>query len=484
MRCLALAQGWQDIGGTAHFVCAEVPERLATRLMTEGIVLHHLSEAPGSRQDAQQTSSLAQKIGAAWVVEDGYHFGYNYQQVIKEAGLRLLVIDDYGHAEHYLADLVINQNIYASEALYPNREPTTQLLLGTKYILLRREFWPWRSWNRTIPELARNILVTMGGSDQANQTLKVIRAIQQIEAVDLSVIVVVGGSNPHLRELEEAIAKSPSIRLIQDAVNMPELVAWADVAVSAGGSTCWELCFLGTPPLLLVTANNQHYVAHGLAAAGAAVNLGWYEEIDIDAIANTLTKMILSAEQRMRLSQNGRQLVNGAGLTSILCYLQGTELILRYANETDCRTIWEWANDPVTRQNSFHSEEISWESHVAWFASKLADPDTLFFVASNRLGEDIGYVRFELVKTKTQAIISIAVAPLHRGRGYGKHLIVLGMQEVQRITRLDYIHAYIKTSNHASIHAFKSAGYSEIEMIVINGCPAFHYVWHGQGGAT
>jgi RimJ/RimL family protein N-acetyltransferase len=113
----------------------------------------------------------------------------------------------------------------------------------------------------------------------------------------------------------------------------------------------------------------------------------------------------------------------------------------------------------------------------------LADPDTLFLVATNSIGEAIGYVRFELV-TVAQAVISVAVAPTQRGRGYGKYLIVLGMQEVQRITRLNVVHAYIKTGNQASIHAFTSAGYSETEMMTINGCSAFHYVWCGQGGAT
>jgi UDP-2,4-diacetamido-2,4,6-trideoxy-beta-L-altropyranose hydrolase len=483
MRCLALAQAWQDAGGTAHFLCAEVPDGLASRLMAEGMVLHHLSEAPGGRQDAQRTVALAQQVGATWVVEDGYHFGADYQRAIKDAGLRLLAIDDYGHAEHYVADLVINQNIYADESLYPSREPTTRLLLGTKYALLRREFWPWRGWHRTIPDVAQNILVTMGGGDPNNQTLKVIRAIQTIKDIDLSVVVVVGGGNPHLKVLKEAIAGGPSIQLIQNAINMPELMAWADVAVSAGGSTCWELCFLGTPPLLLITAENQRHVAHGLASARAAVNLDWYEDLEILAIANSLTEVMLSAEQRIRLSENGRQLVNGTGLSSILCYLQGTELTLRRANQNDCRTIWEWANDPVTRQNSFRPETIPWESHVAWFTSKLADPDTLFLVATNSIGEAIGYVRFELV-TVAQAVISVAVAPTQRGRGYGKYLIVLGMQEVQRITRLNVVHAYIKTGNQASIHAFTSAGYSETEMMTINGCSAFHYVWCGQGGAT
>lgn len=482
MRCLALAHAWQDVGGTVHFLCAEIPDGLAARLTSENIVLHRLQASPGSCADAEQTVSLAQQLGAEWVVEDGYHFGTDYQQAIKDAGLRLLAIDDYGHAGHYVADLVLNQNIYADESLYPSRAPTTELLLGTDYVLLRREFLPWKGWRRTIPDVARKILVTMGGGDPDNQTLKVIRAIQQITDLDLSVIAVVGGSNPHLATLERAISGSQSIRLVQNVSNMPELMAWADIAISTGGSTCWELCFLGTPSLVLIKAENQRQVVHGLASAGAIINLGWHEEIKIFDVVDLLKKVILSTKQREHMSKHGQRLVNGTGASSVLKAMQDLALTirLRHANADDCRTIWEWANDPDTRQNSFHTEPIPWDNHVNWYNSKLADPNTLFFIATNDFGESIGYIRFEVVSL-SEAVISVAVAPTHRGRGYGKRLIKLGIQEAQRMIELNVVHAYIKNHNQASIHAFTNIGFKAVETITINGCRAFHYVWHKKG---
>lgn len=480
MRCLALAQAWQDAGGITHFVCAEIPDRLAARLVAEGMVLHHLNETPGSRADSEQTTALARQIGADWVVEDGYHFDADYQRAIKEAGLRLLVIDDYGQAGHYSADVVLNQNIYADESIYISREPTTQLLLGTNYVLLRREFWFWRNWHRMIPDMARNILITMGGSDPDNQTLRVAKAIQQIKDIDLSVIVVVGSGNPHLRTLRESIVNSQYIRLIHDATNMSELMAWADIAISSGGSTCWELCFLGTPSLLISIAENQRKIAQGLASVGAAIDLGWHEKLETHAIANSLTKAIYSTEIRKKLSENGQKLVNNAGISLVLRYLQGKNLILRRANKNDCHIIWLWSNDPVIRQNSFHSDPIPWESHFFWYNSKISEPNVLFFIASNTLGEPIGYIRFEPVNT-AQFVVSVAISPDQRGIGYGKHLIMLGMQEVQRMVSVDTFHAYIKTSNQASIRAFSGVGYSEAEVITINGCQAFHYVWRRQG---
>lgn len=322
MRCLALAQAWQDAGGQPHFAAAQLPEGLATRLTAEGIALHRLYEPPGSREDAVQTAALAQQLGAAWVVEDGYHFGTDYQRVIKDAGLRLLAIDDYGHAGHYVADLVLNQNIYANESLYPSRKPTTRLLLGTRYVLLRREFLRWRNWQRQIPEVARKVLVTMGGSDPDNVTLKVVQALTDVNVADLEIVAVVGASNPHLAALQEEVRRSPHvIRIEQNVTNMPELMAWADVAVSSGGSTCWELAFMGVPSIILVLAENQRSISEGLDKVWMALDLGWHLEASAVQIGLRLSSLLHDYELRFRISTRARTLVDGMGPSRVVMSL-------------------------------------------------------------------------------------------------------------------------------------------------------------------
>src|SRR5215208_338295 len=137
MRCLALAQAWQENKGTAHFAFASMTPALEAQLRAENMAITSLDASPGSDEDATQTIALAERAGAEWIVVDGYHFDALYQKAIKEANLRLVFMDDYGHASRYWADVVLNQNIYANDALYLNREPDTQLLLGTRYVLLR-----------------------------------------------------------------------------------------------------------------------------------------------------------------------------------------------------------------------------------------------------------------------------------------------------------------------------------------------------------
>lgn len=315
MRCLALAQAWQDAGGRAAFLMARPLPAVRDRLLSEKIDVVALEKQAGSAPDADQLAELALARGAEWVVVDGYHFGTEYQRQLKAAGLRILFLDDNGHAGCYAADLILNQNVHADEGWYAKRVPYTRLLLGPRYALLRREFRAGRGWNREIPARARKIAVSMGGSDPENVTGKVIAALRAIPIQDLEVRVIVGGSNPHAKELERAVQDAgDNFHVLKNVSDMPEVLAWADVMVAAAGSICWEICGMGLPAILLVTAENQKQLAPRLAELGAAVSC----DAEIEGIASqlpaALTRVIESQALRRSLSLRAKELVdmNGA----------------------------------------------------------------------------------------------------------------------------------------------------------------------------
>jgi len=323
MRCLALAQAWQEAGGEAVFAMAESTPAVDARVGTEGFGIARMTAAAEGRNDAEQATELARQCKARWIVVDGYPFGADYQAALKAAGLKVLFIDDNGHAASYSADLVLNQNAHASEALYPNHEASTRLLLGPRYALLRREFAAWREWKREIPEMARRLLVTMGGSDPANVTATVIDAIAS--RPDVEIMAVAGGSNPHLRELRELVGRLEGrVRLVENANNMPELMARADVAVSGAGTTNWEICFMGLPALIIVLAENQRLVAEELARQGVMLSLGCATEVSASGIADQVGRLAASAEKRRALSTAGRRLVDGLGARRVVAELTST----------------------------------------------------------------------------------------------------------------------------------------------------------------
>jgi UDP-2,4-diacetamido-2,4,6-trideoxy-beta-L-altropyranose hydrolase len=328
MRCLAFAQAWRRRSGTVAFLSYCEHDALRQRIQSAGIGFVPLERPHPDPADLRVTLTLLEEHTNAqglkqprpWLVLDGYKFDAIYQQAIRSAGYRLLMIDDAAHQTHYHADMLLNQNVHAERLIYYH-DSDTQLLLGTRYALLRPEFLAWRGWRREIRETACRVLVTLGGADPDNVTLRVIQALQQVDIDGLEVTVVLGPAYAHalsiFRYLQVSSKPGPVVRtfnVVQNALHMPELMARAEVALSAGGSTCWELAFMGLPTVMLVLADNQVGVAEGLQKAGVAVNLGWFEQVSTLHITQAVTSLCRNSDQRWALSCRGQQLVDGDGI--------------------------------------------------------------------------------------------------------------------------------------------------------------------------
>jgi UDP-2,4-diacetamido-2,4,6-trideoxy-beta-L-altropyranose hydrolase len=480
MRCLALAQAWMQQGGQAIALMTKTTSALESRLTSESVQVLHLESVAGSQKDARETVQIAQRVGAIWVVVDGYQFSAEYQRILKENGLQLLVLDDYGHAEHYWADIVLNQNISADISLYPNREPYTQLLLGPRFALLRQEFWDWQGWQRQIPAIARKILVTLGGSDPDNVTLKVIQALQQVQIDDLQVVAVVGASNPHFEALLKAVESSQhSIRLERNVTNMPKLMAWADIAISGGGSTCWELAFMGLPSLTLILAKNQQVIAEKLDAIGLAINSGWHSEISTEHLAEQISQPLSLLQLRTDMSNTSYALVDGEGSERILMYLKDKKLRLRTVRESDCKMLWHWANDPDVRASAFSSTPISWREHQQWFTHKLNIESCHIFIAIDRDDKPIGQVRFD-IQDNQQAEIDISLDRAKRNLGYGNDMIEMTVKEIFSHININSVYSFIKSDNIASIKLFEKANFIRVLETVFQDKSCLHYIFKKQ----
>lgn len=323
MRSLALGQAWKDAGGRIIFITSCADEWLLQRLRSEGFTVHRLGRPYPDDQDWGMTERLLSENPNSWLVLDGYHFDSDYQRQVKKAGHRLMVIDDNAHLPHYYADIVLNQNIHANSLCY-SCEPYSRLLLGTQHVLLRREFLKWRGWKREIPEVARKVLVTLGRSDPDNVTLKVIQALQQVEVTGLEAAVVAGGSNPHYEELQNAVRSSRlPMRLASNVTNMPEVMAWADAGISAGGSTCWELMFMGLPSMLLILSENQALSSVALAKAGMCFDARSLAAAMDGAMSCGLQELVHAKDQRAAISRRARRLVDGGGVARVLGVIRG-----------------------------------------------------------------------------------------------------------------------------------------------------------------
>jgi UDP-2,4-diacetamido-2,4,6-trideoxy-beta-L-altropyranose hydrolase len=470
MRCLALAEAWQDSGGKVFFVISCDSPALEVRLRNEGIQIFHINQKAGTLGDANETARIAHELRADWIVVDGYQFGAEYQKTIKDCGLSLLFIDDYGHADHYYADIVLNQNIYADMSFYKKYEPNTRLLLGTKYALIRKEFLKYSSWHRDIPETARKILVTLGGSDPDNVTLKVIKAVETVDIDGLEVIVVSGVANPHFDLIHETVKDLSNFTLIKNAENMSELMAWVDIAISAGGSTCLELAYLGTPFIALFIADNQKPVVQGFTAQNAAVNLGSGQLLTKKEISDMLKKVIKSIDLRSNLSKNSKKLVDGEGVSRVIMNINSDPIRLITVRQSDCATLWKWANNPIVRKSAFNTEYISIEEHKSWFFQKINDSNCYFFIGLDAYDSPVGQIRFDL--DGDIATVDISIDKKWRGKGFAKSLLNQGIQKLLKLCNVTTLKAYIKKENIDSIKTFMACNFEFSENKIIKNSEA------------
>lgn len=323
MRCLALAQGWLELGGEARFLMAEPNPLFEARLAEEAIEVSYLSTDVAGAADTEQLAALARERDAAWVVVDGYQFDAAYQRRLREFGLRLLWIDDYGHASDYCADLILNQNVFANEGLYPRRQPETKLLLGTRFALLRREFWRWQQWTRAVPWRARRLLLTFGGGDTADMTAKSLEAVALLNRPDLEILAVGGGDPAPIAST--LLALGSANRWLENELDMADPMAKADAALTAAGSTTLEALFMGLPSLVVVMARNQVPNARLLEEKGTVESLGWHSELTPSRIAERLAALLDDPSRRGQMASAGRSLNDGRGVFRVLRALTSSD---------------------------------------------------------------------------------------------------------------------------------------------------------------
>ena len=325
MRSLALAQEFIARGDKVTFVTHCEYPLIVERLKEEGVEVFLLSGHYPDDGDLRALGDVIARIGhLGAVVIDGYHFDGAYHSAVRELGAKTLVVDDFHHLASYGSDMLLNQNVSAGSIQYDF--PADRLLMGTKFALIRKEFHQ-RGRPSAHSDSVKSILITMGGEDIHNVTLKVLTALTNINAKAF-VSIIAGAANPNLESLNAAIERSSSdVTLLHSVHDMAKVLERTDMCISAGGSTCWELCLYGIPFILVATADNQLGIARDLDKNGAAIYAGWHEDVTVDELERLCAGLLDSPARRNELSLNARELVDGNGASRVVDSIYSTLLI-------------------------------------------------------------------------------------------------------------------------------------------------------------
>lgn len=330
MRCLSVADALLKRGEEVLFVTADdTPVPLLTKKGIPYRVLHTdyadmeaelpelwevLRELPQGAESPE--AALAQRNTS--ILVDSYYVTEKYLAALKKR-ITTIYMDDI-YAFSYPVDMLINYNIYGEEMGYEKDAAfaDTKLLLGTEYVPLREEFSAGEQ-QRTAANCG--ILITTGGSDSFNLAGQLLMEAMKYDAFKEKEYHVVSGSlNPHIGELQALAQKHENIHIHCNVTNMAELMAENEVALSAGGSTLYELCAMGVPVIAFSFAENQERLVQTFVKRGIAQYGGNYRTDGNKMIQNTIAGLetLLEDENlRTEYRKKARTLVDGKGADRI-----------------------------------------------------------------------------------------------------------------------------------------------------------------------
>ncbi len=314
MRCLALAEELRRRGHDCFFLLKTVHPDVLELIKKFGCTSYLLPRTASLQQDLDSVIEFVFNQGTDWVVTDHYMIDASYVKEIKHQGFRVLSIDDLAQM-HYFSDVVVNQNIGA-ERLTFSAEPYTALLLGPTYVMLRDELR--RRAEKKHESSVRTMLITLGGTDPDNFLLSVLRAVEEV-VKNIDVIAVIGPFNPHEATLQTfQAATKMRLTLTRSPRNMADLYLQVDVAISAAGSSCYELAYFGIPSLMITVADNQLSIAHEMDKQRIGMYLGEKDDLQPDIIKGKVKEFLKNQALRNHMSENGQKLVDGKGKERIV----------------------------------------------------------------------------------------------------------------------------------------------------------------------
>ena len=318
MRCLALSEELRRRGYICSFLLKTASPEVISQIKKYQWDSYFISPTATRQQDRDSVIKYATDNEIDWVITDHYQIDSSYVKEIKHQGFHVMSIDDAAQM-HYYSDIVVNQNIGAEKLTF-SVEPYTALLLGPSYVMLRDELLIRRKKkdNSTV----KKMLITLGGTDPDNFLLYILQTLDEV-IKDTNILAVIGPFNPNFMALQSYQEKTNmSLNLIQAPRNMTDIYQQTDLAISAGGTSCYELAYYGIPNLIITVADNQLSLASELDRQHVGIYLGGKSEIKQECLKDKVKELLKNQSLRKQMSQNGQMLIDGKGKQRIVDYME------------------------------------------------------------------------------------------------------------------------------------------------------------------
>lgn len=311
MRCLSVANAARRMGEETTFIVADnMAVQLLTRYRYRYIVLD--TDWNDMDSEVEKLLSVIEKEKIKVLFVDTYQVTQFYLEKLKSK-VKVVYLDDLNKFIYPVDSLICYAN-YWEKFNYEIRYPDTHLYLGTKYVPLREEF----SYidKKDVKESIENILILSGGTDQYNILEKIVDRISpsfNVKAIN----VVCGIYNLNYERLSIKYKKYRNICIHKSIDNIVDYMKSCDLAISAGGTTLYELCACGTPTISYCIADNQLDNVHQFAEDGIIDYAGDVRTGHIDQKIYDLLIQYQAPEFREKKSIMMQSMIDGKGAQRI-----------------------------------------------------------------------------------------------------------------------------------------------------------------------
>ncbi len=242
---------------------------------------------------------------------DDYYKKYN------EKFNKVLRFDDSDKSISIYSDLYLNYNLYAEDIDFNLINKECELFLGPDYYILNPLFKKYKNYKKKIKKKAENILITMGGGDPKNLTIKIINAIVDKGSINLNIIL--GNLYENFEEIRDLQKKFPKkISIYTNISNMPEMMARNDLIICTGGNTSFEAVYMGIPGVLINQIHLQALNAKKFEERNIFMNGGLGENLREEDIYKMILSIIESKELRNEFIENGKKLIQQGGIKTVI----------------------------------------------------------------------------------------------------------------------------------------------------------------------
>lgn len=314
MRCLSVADAAREMGKEAVFITAD--EKPVTMLRSRGYEPVILGTRWNDMEGELKTLiSLIGKEGITKLLVDSYRVTKEYLAKLEEY-TEVFYLDDLDAFEYPVSNVICYANYY-DKLSYANYKRETKFYLGTAYMPVRKAFQNCKS--KIIKERIERIMILSGGSDNYHMIENI--AEMFLDDRNLQADIICGAFYPDFQGLKDKFREYPHLHFHQNVSNLEEYMENADLAISAGGTTLYELSAKGTPSISYAFADNQLKNVEQFDEEDVIPYAGDVRKDDVYGNIYGLYKKCQDPAVRKQYSERMQTVIDGGGAARIASLL-------------------------------------------------------------------------------------------------------------------------------------------------------------------